>query len=384
MQTCTKCVMDTTDSLIRFDDHGVCQYCTMQEQLEKEYPLNEEGKTKFAVILEDIKRKGKGKKYDCIIGVSGGTDSTYQLHLAHKYGLRVLAVHFDNGWNSDIAVTNIKKTTDKLGFDLITYVVNWEEFKDLQVAFLKASTPDSEIPTDLAIQRTLYKIADEEGIKYIMNGHSFRTEGKVPIMWSYGDGKYLKAVHKKFGKTPLKTFPNYTLASLIYYTYIKKIQQVRILYYHEYDKPTIKKMITKEYGWEDYGGHHYESIYTRFYQGYILPKKFGFDKRKREYSALIRSGQMKRQEALDKLKREPPMPPAQAAQDREYVIKKLGFTEEEFDAIMNASPKTFLDYPNYYNIIRKFRRPIRFLYRMVSPTTPLLLTEMNTHERSNA
>ncbi len=374
--------MDSTDPLMRLDAEGVCQYCKIHDEMELQYPLNALGRIEFDKIVEDIKKAGKGKKYDCIIGVSGGTDSTYQLHLAKELGLNVLAVHFDNGWNSDIAVSNIQKATDALGYDLITYVVDWEEFKDIQIAFLKASTPDSEIPTDLAIQSTLYKIAAEEGIKYIMNGHSFRTEGKVPIMWSYGDGKYLKAVHRLFGRKKLKTFPNYTIWNLFYYTYIKRIKQVRILYYFPYNKPEIKKLISEKYDWVDYGGHHYESVYTRFYQGYILPNKFGIDKRKREYSALVRSNQMTRQEAFDKLKNEAPMPAELAASDKQYVIKKLGLSEEEFENIMKLPEKTFLDYPNYYSIIRKFRKPIRWLYRMVSPTTPLLLTEMNVNNEN--
>ena len=323
-----------------------------------------------------MKAAGKGRNYDCIIGVSGGTDSTYQLHLAAKYGLRALAVHFDNGWNSEIANSNIEHVTRRLGFELQTYVVNWEEFKDLQLAFLRASTPDSEIPTDLAIQKVLYKIAAEEGVKYVLNGHSFRTEGKVPIAWSYGDGRYLKAVHKLFGNVKLKTFPNYNIWDLFYYTYIKKIKQVRMLYYVPYDKQAMKKFLADEYGWQDYGGHHYESVYTRFYQGYILPNKFGIDKRKREYSALIRSGQMTKQEALDKLENELPMPAELAASDRAYVIKKFGLTEAEFEEIMNAPLKSFEDYPNYYSIIKRFRKPIEWLYRMVSPTTPLLIRKM--------
>ena len=380
MKSCKRCVMNETDPLIRFDEEGICQYCRLHDTLERRYPLNQSGKDALKALVEKIKLVGKKRKYDCVIGVSGGTDSTYQLHLANELGLRVLAVHFDNGWNSEIAVNNIKKVTDKLGIDLITYVVDWEEFKDLQLSFLKASTPDSEIPTDLAIQETLYRMADQENVKFIINGHSFRTEGKVPVMWSYGDGRYVKAVHARFGKIRLKTFPNYTLFSLFYYAYIKKIRQIRLLYYFPYDKNKTKELLSEKYGWEDYGGHHYESIYTRFYQGYILPEKFGIDKRLREYSALIRSGQMSREEAISKLNREKPMPEAQAARDRAYVLKKLEMSQEEFEAIMAEKPKSFLDYPNYYNMIKRFRRPIRLLYRLVSPTTPLLLSEMSTDQ----
>jgi len=376
--------MDGTDPGLILDEQGVCQYCILQDELEDNYPLGQEGERMLLEQIELMKAAGKGNKYDCIIGVSGGTDSTYQLHLAKKHGLRPLAVHFDNGWNSDIAVTNIEHVTRQLGFDLQTYVVDWQEFKDLQMAFLKASTPDSEIPTDLAIQKVLYQTAADEGIRYVLNGHSFRTEGKVPIAWSYGDGRYLKAVHKEFGTVPLKTFPNYTIKDLFYFTYIKRIKQVRLLYYVPYDKQAMKKFLADEYGWQDYGGHHYESVYTRFYQGYILPEKFGIDKRKREYSALVRSGQLTKQEALDTLASEPPMPPEQAVRDKAYVIKKFGITEQEFQDIMDLPHKRFEDYPNYYSIIKRYRKPIEWLYSMVSPTTPLLLRVMKAKEQSPA
>jgi len=324
--------MDATDPGLRLNEEGICQYCLMQDELEVQYPLGDRGEKMLQEQISLMKKAGEGRAYDCIIGVSGGTDSTYQLHLAKKHGLRALAVHFDNGWNSDIAVSNIEHVTKKLGFELQTYVVDWEEFSDLQMAFLKASTPDSEIPTDLAIQKILYQTAAEEGIRYILNGHSFRTEGKVPIAWSYGDGRYLKAVHKQYGNTPLKTFPNYTIADLFKYTYIKKIKQVRLLYYVPYDKQAMKKFLADEYGWIDYGGHHYESVYTRFYQGYILPEKFGIDKRKREFSALIRSGQMTKAEALDILANTPPMSAEQAERDKKYVIKKFEITSSDSES----------------------------------------------------
>ena len=372
--------MDHTDPGLHLDAEGICQYCHVQDELESKYPLGQRGEEMLLEQVNLMKAAGKGKTYDCIIGVSGGTDSTYQLHLAKKHGLRALAVHFDNGWNSDIAVSIIEHVTRKLGFDLQTYVVDWEEFKDLQLAFLKASTPDSEIPTDLAIQKVLYQVAAQEGIHYILNGHSFRTEGKVPIMWSYGDGRYLKAVHKKFGTKKLKTFPNYTIWDLFMYTYVKRIKQVRLLYYVPYDKQAMKKFLADEYGWKDYGGHHYESVYTRFYQGYILPTKFGIDKRKREYSALVRSGQMTKSEAQRILREDLPMPAELAKSDKQYVIKKFELTEKEFDEIMSRPHKTFLDFPNYYSLIKRFRKPIAWLYKMVSPTTPLLLTEMNSKE----
>ena len=370
---CRRCVMDTTDPMIHFDENGVCQYCHMHDKLEAEYPLDERGTAKLEALINQIKKDGRGKKYDCIIGVSGGTDSTYQLLLARQYGLRPLVVHLDNGWNSEIAVQNIQKSTKILGFELYTYVIDWEEFRDIQLSFLKASTPDCEIPTDIAIQSILSRVASQEGVRYMINGHSFRTEGKVPLFWSYGDGKYIRAVQKKFGSKKIKSFPNYTMRHLIYYSFIRRIKQARLLYYVPYDKSKVKEVLKLELGWQDYGGHHYESVYTRFYQGYILPRKFGIDKRKRELSALIRSGLITKEKALDILKNEPPLNPELAEKDRIYVIKKLGLTEKEFDDIMNEKPKTFLEYPNYLRTILKYRGIIRFFYRFISSTTPLIL-----------
>jgi len=367
--------MDTTDPLIRFDEKGICQYCHVHDELERAYPLNNVGRKKLNEIVEKIKKKGRGKKYDCVIGVSGGTDSTYQLYLAKKLGLRPLVIHLDNGWDSEIATSNIRNATKRLGFDLQTYVIDWEEFKKIQIAFLRASTPDSEIPTDEAIKSILYRVAAQERIKYLINGHSFRTEGKVPVMWSYGDGLYIKSVCRRFGNIKIKTFPNFTLYDFIKYAFVYRIKQIRLLYYFPYQKGEVKKMLSEELKWQDYGGHHYESIYTRFLQGYILPKKFKIDKRKREFSALIRSGQMTRDEALRRIQDEPPLNLNLAASDKDYVIKKLGLTEQEFDAIMSESKKTFLEYPNYLRFIIRFRKPIRFLYRFVSPNSPPLLDE---------
>jgi N-acetyl sugar amidotransferase len=368
--------MDTTDPWIRFDGHGVCHYCTLHDRLEAEYPLDESGRKTREGIVRMIKAKGRGRPYDCVIGVSGGTDSTYQLYLAKQLGLRPLVVHFDNGWDTEIAVSNIKNTTEILGFPLYTYVVDWEEFRDLQVAFLKASTPDSEIPTDIGIKATLYRAAAENNIRYVVNGHSFRTEGKVPVMWSYGDGRYIKSVHKKFASRKFKSFPNFTIWDLIKYSYIKKIKQVRLLYYFPYHKNKVRELLKKELKWRDYGGHHFESVYTRFYQGYLLPKKFGIDKRRREFSALIRSAQLERTAALNELNHTPPLSEEMAKRDCLYVMEKLCLTEREFNDILDAQPRTFMDYPNYFHLIKKNKKIIQKIYRLVSHSTPPILYEL--------
>jgi hypothetical protein len=200
MKICNRCILDETVKDIWFDEKGICKYCHISDELEKMHPLGEDGERRLSEIITKIKEKGKNKKYDCIAGVSGGRDSTYTLYKAVQFGLRPLAVHFDNGWNSDISVSNIKNACDKLNVDLHTVVVDWEEFKDLQIAFLKSGTPDADIPTDYAIYSVLYDEAKKEGVKYILNGHSFRTEGTSPISWTYMDGRYLKSVYKQFGK----------------------------------------------------------------------------------------------------------------------------------------------------------------------------------------
>lgn len=353
---CSRCIMDTTVPCITFDESGVCNYCKMQDKLVKKYPSGEEGTKKLSNIIQKIKYEGRNNPYDCIVGVSGGTDSTYTLYLAKKYGLRPLAVHFDNGWNSEIAVSNIKNAVSKLDVDLYTHVADWEEFKDLQISFLKAAVPDAEIPTDYIIISVLHEVAKKEGIKYIVDGHSFRAEGTTPIGWSYQDGRYIQSVHKIFGKQKITSFPILSLSKLMYYSFVKGIRHVRPLEYMHYSKREAKEILKKELSWKDYGGHHHDSIYTQFFQSYYLINKFNIDKRKREYSARIRSNVMTRQEALKKITSNPYPVDYEIVN---YTISKLGFTKNEFDTIMRAPIKTFLDYPTYFQIIQRFRFPIK-------------------------
>lgn len=356
---CSRCVLDTSVPEIIFDEYGVCQYCKIYDELDALYPLNDEGEKQLHSLVATIKKAGKNRPYDCIVGVSGGTDSTFTLYKVVQLGLRPLAVHFDNGWNSKLAVTNIKKTCKKLDIDLFTYVVDWEEFKDLQISFLKASTPDAEIPTDIGIHATLIKVASQENVKYVLNGHSFRTEGVSPIGWTYMDGKYLQAVQRKFGKVKLKTFPNYTIANLIYYNFIKRIKVIPILSYFEYNKAEAKPLLSNKLDWEYSGGHHHESIYTRFFQSYLLPQKFNIDKRKTEFSAMILSDQISREDALREINKEAY---PYDEEDIAYTITKLGISRVEFDELLKLDIKSFRDYPTYYPLIRAMRIPIRIAY----------------------
>ena len=357
VQTCTRCIMDTTVEDIWFDEKGVCKYCYIHDEMEKEFPEGEESKKKLLKIVEEIKRKGKGKKYDCIAGLSGGRDSTFVLYKAVEMGLRPLAVHFDYGWNSDISVSNIKNACEKLNVDLHTIVADWEEFKDVQVAFLKSGTPDADIPADYAIYSILYNTAYKEGIKYILNGHSFRTEGTSPISWTYMDSKYLKAVHKKFGKNKkIKSFSVMSLTKLIYYMFIKRIREIRLIEYVEYIKKDVDVLLESKLNWKYYGGHHHENNYTKFFQSYYLPQHFGFDKRKTELSALIRSKQITREAALKEIQNNE-YPYDKKVVD--YVINKLGLTEEDFNNIMKAPLKSYNDYPTYLPLIKALRYPIK-------------------------
>jgi N-acetyl sugar amidotransferase len=356
-KVCSRCIMDDTVKGITFDANGVCTFCQIHDELEASFPMNDETQKNLHEHITKIKKDGKNKRYDCILGVSGGRDSTYTLYCAVKLGLRPLAVHFDNGWNSELAVQNIKNACKKLNVDLYTHVADWEEYKDLQRAFLASSTPDAEVPTDWVIFSVLFREAAREGVKYIIHGHSFRTEGTTPLTWTYMDGKYVNFIHKKFGKTKIKSFPIMSMMDYLYYTFVRKIRQVRMLYYLPYNEAEILDKLSKEVDWQSYGGKHHESKYTGFFQSFILTRKFNIDKRKLHFSALLRSGQMTREDALSKVQNDPY---DGGKETLNYCLKKLDYTEDEFEAIMNDKPKLFLDYQSYYSLVRKMEKPIRW------------------------
>lgn len=354
---CAQCIMDTSDPNIEFNDAGVCNHCIRYEnELSRRVFVGQEANEKLKSLVEKIKSSGKGKEYDCIIGVSGGVDSTYVAYLTKQLGIRPLAVHFDNGWNSELAVSNIEKTLDQLGIDLYTYVIDWEEFKELQLSFLKASTPDGEIPTDHAINALLFREANKRGIKYIINGMNFAAESISVPGWAYGhsDWKYIKSVQNIFGSVKLKRYPKYTFFNLFWWNIIRQIKVVSILNYVDYKKDAVMKVLQNELGWVYYGGKHYESVYTRFFQGYILPKKFGIDKRKAHLSDLIKSGQISREDALVELEK-PGYEEQLFRQDKDFVIKKFDWNEASFEAILNLPAKTFRDYPNNFERVQRLK-----------------------------
>ena len=360
---CVRCVMDTTDPEISFDQNGLCNHCTTYfTTAKREIFAGKGGEERLLLLAEEMKAEAVGRDYDCIIGVSGGVDSTYVAYQVKRLGLRALAVHVDNGWDSALAVTNIQRTLDRLGIDLYTQVLDWDEFRDLQLAFLKASTPDSEIPTDHAIQAVLLRMAAKYRTRYIVAGSNFTTEGIMPRAWSQGirDWKYIKAVQRQYGREPLRTFPHFTLADFVAFTVLRRLRFVYLLNYIPYVKADAMRTIERELGWTRYGGKHHESIYTRFFQAFILLRKFGFDKRRGHLSTLICSGQVTRDQALEELMSEA-CSPELLEEDKIYVTKKLGLSAPEFEAIMQAPPKSFWEFPSYER--SAFIKPARAAYR---------------------
>ncbi len=352
LQICTRCVMDSTDPDIQFDADGICNHCKHYDSVR---PFFGDKKAELQTLVDKISAAGKNNDYDCVIGLSGGVDSTYVAYRAVKMGLRPLAVHLDNGWNSEIAVRNIENIVKKLDIDLHTHVIDWEEFRDLQLSFFKASVVDIEMLTDHAIGAVILDVATSKKIKWMISGTNLATEAILPRSWyhSKSDLKNILAIHKKFGTRKLKTFPMASgFKRKYFYTKIKKIQELRFLNYIHYDKAEAMETIKKELAWQDYGSKHGESVFTKFYQNYILPRKFNLDKRKAHLSCLICSGQISRAEALLRLE-QPLYAPMDLKRDSIFAMKKLGFSESEFEAYLNAPPQSHFDYASE-NGLRRF------------------------------
>ena len=370
---CTLTVMDNiADPDISFDENGVCNYYYDYKKAEEENVFTgKTGEKKLQELVKRIKDDGQGKPYDCLIGLSGGVDSTYVAWLVKQQGLRPLAVHLDNGWDSELAVMNVENIITRLGFDLFTLVVNWEEFKDIQLSYLKASVVDIEVVSDHAIFATMYKLAKEKNIGYIISGTNVVTEHIMPPSWLYKKMDFinLKDIHRQYGTVRLKTYPTFDFVKHVYYSSVLKLTPISILNYVPYNKKEIKELIKKELGWRDYGGKHYESLFTKFYQAYILPEKFKIDKRKAHLSTLICSGQISKEEAVKELEA-PLYTPAELKQDKDYVLKKLGLTDEAFEAIMQHPPRKHEEFKTdtnlkegYMNLLRKTEKFRRILKR---------------------
>jgi N-acetyl sugar amidotransferase len=362
---CLLTVMDNiADPDITFDENGVCNYYHDYKEAAKSVLEGAEGESRLHQLVDAIKKKGKGKKYDCLIGLSGGVDSTYVAYLVKRLGLRPLAVHLDNGWNSELAVKNIENIIGKLEIDLYTLVVNWQEFKDIQLSYLKASVVDIEVVSDHAIFATMYNLAKQHGIGYIISGANVVTEHIMPPSWLYKkmDFANLDDIHAQYGKIKIKTYPYLDFKKYIYYSTLLRLSPIYILNYVPYNKQEIKDFITKELDWRDYGGKHYESIFTKFYQAYILPQKFKIDKRKAHLSTLICSGQITKEAALKELEL-PLYKPEELRQDKEYVLKKFGLSAQEFDAIMQSALRKHEEFKtdarlkqNYMRLLQKTQK----------------------------
>lgn len=354
-QVCTKCVMDTSDSAIKFDKNGVCDHCrNFEENIKPNWKTGDAGREKLEKIVAKIKKDGKGKDFDCIIGISGGIDSSYLLYYAKEVlGLRPLAFSVDTGWNLNVAVENIEKVVTGLGLELNTEIINWNEMKDLQLAFFKAQVPYQDLPQDHVIFAALYNYAVKFKIRHVLTGGNYSTESiREPIEWVYqNDLRMIKDIHKKFGKKPLKTLPMTSMFKYkIYYRFFKGMKVHRILDLVPYTKHDAIKTLKERFNYEPYANKHFESIFTRFYEGYWLLKKFGYDKRKAHFSSLISSGQLTRDEALKTLKK-PPYDDIQAIRDLDYICKKINISKEDFLSLMKELNKSYKDYKNNSKLI---------------------------------
>ena len=339
LRVCTKTVMDTSDPDITWDAEGVCNWWHEFHAIKAQLPGPDEQKRQLEAAIDMIKRAGHGRKYDCVLGLSGGVDSSYMAWLAREWGLRPMVLHFDNGWNDELAVANIETIVRALGFGLQTFVMNWPEFRDLQRSYFKASVLDLDIPTDHMIFGALHKIADQNDIKFILSGNNFVTEWLLPPSWYYSkfDVANLLAIHRRFGEVPLRQLPKLGAWQQLYFQRVKLIRDVKILDLVPYSKTAAKQFLIEQFGWQDYGGKHYEQVFTRFYQGYILPRRYGIDKRKAHLSNLILNNEITRDQALAELQ-QPADDPVRQQADKRYVAKKLGWSDEEFEAILSLPP----------------------------------------------
>jgi len=365
-QICSNCVMDTSDSKIKFDERGFCDHCNdFYNNILPNWHTGERGSTELTQIVQKIKKEGAGKDFDCILGMSGGVDSSYLLHLAvTELGLKPLVFHVDGGWNSELAVNNIQVMVERLGLDLYTEVINWEEMKNFQLAFFKSGVPHIDIPQDHAFIATLYNFANKYNIKYILNGGNISTECvRNPMEWLYygTDMLQIRDILHRFGSIKMDTYPfSPIFKHKLYLRYIKGVQIVKPLNYAPYIKNDALKMLANVYGWKPYPQKHFESRFTKFYEGYWLPERFGFDTRKVQFSSLILTRQMTRDEALEKLKR-PAFDPLTIESEFNYIATKLDITPEELRTYFNMEKKFYWDYKNQESVFRAGAKVLKFL-----------------------
>jgi N-acetyl sugar amidotransferase len=352
VQVCTRCIYDERVNGIEFDDAGVCNYCHQVDQLKKEFgTASRDGENKLDQIIEEIKAAGRGKPYDCVIGVSGGTDSSYMVYLAKEWGLRPLAVHYDNTWNSAIATENIRKVLSALDVDLYTHVIDNKEADDIFRSFFDAGVAEIEASTDLALAETMYRAAWKYGVRYVLEGHSFVTEGITPVGRNYFDGKYIRSIHKQFGRLPMRSYPLMTFARMMWWTAAARIRKIRPFWYLDYSKENARAFLEQRFGWSYYGGHHLENRMTAFLHGIYLPQKFSTDMRNNTLAALAREGVMSREDAWAEYN----TPPVVEDELLAYFKKRLNLPDDEFDRQMKLPPRSWHEFPTYKKRFEKFR-----------------------------
>lgn len=362
-KSCVRCLSDSSVKNLNLDQGGICRYCKIHDGMDKEYELNENSYKKLLQIAKKIKQEGKNKKFDCVVGVSGGKDSSYLLYLVkNKLNLNPLAVHYDNGFDSDISVSNILNVCQKLGVELETKVADWETFKKVTRSFFIAGVSDPDTPTDIGIFKAMYEVAFKENIKYVFNGHSFRTEGIEPLDWTYMDGLYVKDIHKKHGDGDLKKFDNFTLKDLFNFQFYKGIKTILPLNYIEYNDEDVKNILQNDFGWVNYGGHHHESLLTKFIVSYYLPKKFGIDRRRTALSAMVRSEKISKKEANEILSKKPLIDDKENLKD--YILDKLDIDNDKFLEIMKMKNKNFRNYKTYFSYFKNFSLIAKLCYKL--------------------
>ena len=357
---CSRCIYDERVDGINFDSEGICNYCHQTDRIKEEYKTGtEEGNKRLRNIVSQIKAAGKGKKYDCVIGVSGGTDSSYMVYLAKQWGLRPLAVHYDNTWNSAIATMNISKILQALDVDLYTHVIDNEEADDIYRSFFLAGVPEIDNPTDLAIAEVLYLAAWKHDVRYILEGHSFVSEGITPVGLNYFDGRYIKSVHQMYGSRPMKTYPLMTFSRFMWWSSFARIRKIRPYWYLNYSKGEARAFLEKKFDWEYYGGHHLENRMTAFHHGIYLPQKFRTDYRNNTLSALARTGKITREDAWAEYN----TPPKIEENLLSYFKKRIKLSDEEYKRIMNEPPRFWHEFPTYKKRFERLRPFFKILVK---------------------
>lgn len=357
---CSRCLYPDDMPVITFDERGVCNYCHTHDAMEKEYPTGAEGQRRLEDMVKKIREEGRGKKYDCIIGVSGGCDSSYLIYKMKEMGLRPLAAHFDNTWNSSIATDNINRVLKNLDVDLFTIVVNNKEYDDIYLSFLKSGVPDLEAPTDIGLAVTLYRAAEKYNVGTMIEGHAFRTEGISPLGWLYMDGQYIRSIHQQYGTRPSKTYPHMPLHLFLKWMLINRVRKIRPLYWMDYQKEEAKQLLNSKFGWRWYGGHHLENRFTAFYHSYFLPRRWGIDGRLLGYAALVRSGQLSREEGLQLICEKPKCSP----DTLELVKKRLGLSDQKFEDLMTMPKHHYTEFKTYKKTFERLRPFFWTMYKL--------------------